>query len=139
MKVNTRYFTVSESSGGTNLVLSTASGAMTATFGNQRMSVYTISIDESTSLVTLTQSKMIAETQYIQVQQGRRYAGQQLYYPLAPAVGYTLINWQPVVESNTSETTFDQGSMQFISPVDMYDPTDVDDKYLVFPKANILV
>jgi hypothetical protein len=139
MTVNTRYFTVSESSGGTNLVLSTASGAMQSTFGDQRMSIYTISVDLDTRLVTLAQSTMTAETQYIQIQQGRRYAGQQLYYPTTPATGYTLINWLPVGESNTNETTFDQGSMQFISPVDMYDPTDVDDKYLVFPKANILV
>jgi len=29
--------------------------------------------------------------------------------------------------------------MAFEQPVDMYDPTDRDDKYLVFPKANILV
>jgi len=29
--------------------------------------------------------------------------------------------------------------MAFEVPVDMYDPTDRDDKYLVFPKANILV
>jgi hypothetical protein len=36
-------------------------------------------------------------------------------------------------------TTFDGASMQFEAPVDMYDPTDRDDKYLVFPKANILV
>jgi len=36
-------------------------------------------------------------------------------------------------------TTFDGASMQFEAPVDMYDPTDRNDKYLVFPKANILV
>jgi len=42
------------------------------------------------------------------------------------------------VESGT-QTTFDENSMKFTAPVDMYDPTDRDDKYLVFPKANILV
>ena len=36
-------------------------------------------------------------------------------------------------------TTFDVNSMQFIDPVDMYNPTDEYDKYLVFPKTNILV
>jgi len=36
-------------------------------------------------------------------------------------------------------TTFDGASMQFEAPVDMYNPTDRNDKYLVFPKANILV
>jgi hypothetical protein len=39
----------------------------------------------------------------------------------------------------TNETTFDQDSMQFIQPVDMYNPGQINDKYLVFPKSNILV
>jgi hypothetical protein len=37
-----------------------------------------------------------------------------------------------------SSTTFDQNSMQFTAPVDMYSNTQVYDKYLVFPKRNIL-
>lgn len=36
-------------------------------------------------------------------------------------------------------TTFDGGSLQFETPVDMYNPSDRIDKYLVFPKTNILV
>jgi hypothetical protein len=35
-------------------------------------------------------------------------------------------------------TTFDGGSMQFTAPVDMYTNTQSYDKYLVFPKRNIL-
>lgn len=35
-------------------------------------------------------------------------------------------------------TTFDQNSLQFVDPVDMYSSTQVYDKYLVFPKRNIL-
>lgn len=35
-------------------------------------------------------------------------------------------------------TVFDGGSMQFIAPVDMYSNTQAYDKYLVFPKRNIL-
>jgi len=35
-------------------------------------------------------------------------------------------------------TIFDQDSMQFIAPVDMYSNTQIYDKYLVFPKRNIL-
>jgi hypothetical protein len=35
-------------------------------------------------------------------------------------------------------TTFDSGSMQFTAPVDMYSNTQAYDKYLVFPKRNIL-
>lgn len=37
-----------------------------------------------------------------------------------------------------SSTTFDQNSMQFTAPVDMYSTTQEYDKYLVFPKRNIL-
>ena len=40
---------------------------------------------------------------------------------------------------DTIATTFDGASMQFTAPVDMYNPSDRNDKYLVFPKANILV
>jgi hypothetical protein len=36
-------------------------------------------------------------------------------------------------------TTFDATSMRFEAPVDMYSNTDVYDKYLVFPRRNILV
>ena len=36
-------------------------------------------------------------------------------------------------------TIFDGGSMQFIDPVDMYTTTTAYDKYLMFPKRNILV
>ena len=36
-------------------------------------------------------------------------------------------------------TTFDASSMKFEAPVDMYSSTDVYDKYLVFPRRNILV
>jgi len=35
-------------------------------------------------------------------------------------------------------TTFDQNSMQFTAPVDMYSSTQIYDKYLVFTKRNIL-
>lgn len=63
-------------------------------------------------------------------------------------------NWDPVVEqwipqppaattfdlSSGSPTTFDGGSVRFITPVDLYqDSTTTDyDKYLVFPKRNII-
>jgi hypothetical protein len=35
-------------------------------------------------------------------------------------------------------TIFDGGSLEFIAPVDMYSSTQIYDKYLVFPKRNIL-
>jgi len=122
-----------------NTALTTAAGSMFVNFGNTRMAVYTISVDAVTTLVTLVPTQLTAETQYIQINRGQQYAGQQLYYPTSPAQGYTVVAWIDVPASNTTETTFDGGSMAFIQPVDMYDPSDRDDKYLVFPKANILV
>jgi hypothetical protein len=139
MIVNSSYFTVSTSQGGTSTTLSTESGSMAANFGNTRMAVYTISVDPVTTLVTLTPTQVTAETQYVQISRGTQYAGQQLYYPTSPAQGYTLVAWIDVPASNTTETTFDGTSMAFEAPVDMYNPTNRDDKYLVFPKANILV
>jgi hypothetical protein len=139
MTVNTSYFTVSETTSGSDVVLSTAAGNMVANFGNTRMAVYTINVDPVNTIVTLTPTQLTAETQYVQIVRGQQYAGQQLYYPTSPAQGYTLVNWINVPASNTTETTFDGASMAFEAPVDMYDPTDRDDKYLVFPKANILV
>lgn len=46
------------------------------------------------------------------------------------------ITW--VNSYNGQPTTFDQNSMMFIDPVDMYSSTQIYDKYLVFPKKNIL-
>lgn len=139
MTVNTRLFTVSTTQGGTNTTLTSDSGTMSMSFGNERMAVWQISVDPVSTLVTLTPYEKTAETQYVQIQRGSTFAGQQLYYPTSPAEGYTVVNWIQVPESNVGETTFDQGSMAFEVPVDMYDPTDAFDKYLVFPKTNILV
>ena len=48
---------------------------------------------------------------------------------------FTLANW---TYGTPPGTTFDGGSMQFIAPVDMYSSTNEYDKYLVFPRRNIL-
>lgn len=42
------------------------------------------------------------------------------------------------ITQTSQDTTFDDNSLQFNSPVDMYDYTDKYNKYLVFPKTNIL-
>jgi hypothetical protein len=54
-----------------------------------------------------------------------------------------LVNWQnnagvTVIWLSNIPTIFDGGSMQFIEPVDMYSNSTEYDKYLVFPKTNIL-
>ena len=47
-----------------------------------------------------------------------------------------VVSWQNSYNGNS--TVFDGGSMQFTDPVDMYSNTTNYDKYLVFPKRNIL-
>jgi len=48
---------------------------------------------------------------------------------------FTLAEW---TYATPPGTTFDGGSMQFTAPVDMYSSTDAYDRYLLFPRRNIL-
>jgi hypothetical protein len=50
--------------------------------------------------------------------------------------GGEIVTWTN--EYNNQPTTFDGNSLQFIAPVDMYSNTNEYDKYLMFPKRNIL-
>ena len=145
--VNSTQFTLTETLGGTTPVnLSTATGSMFANWGNYRMDIYEISIQPGTltnpAVVILNSLQQTAPNDYVTVTQGATYNTAQLYRPTAPGPGLTLINWQNLITVITvigNETTFDQASMQFIAPVDMYNTSDALDKYLVFPKQNILV
>jgi hypothetical protein len=127
--------------------LSNDSGSMTAVWGNARMDIYEVTIVPAASsqdvpTVQLSPYQQVAPNSYVTVTQGEYYGTSQLFRPTSPASGLTLINWQPLITSITvigNETTFDEGSMQFIAPVDTYTTSDALDKYLVFPKANILV
>jgi hypothetical protein len=126
--------------------LTTSTGDMTANWGNFRMDIYEISIQPATAtdpaVVLLNPLQQVAPNNYVTVTQGASYNTAQLYRPTAPGSGLTLINWQSLITVITvvgNETTFDEASMQFIAPVDMYNTSDALDKYLVFPKANILV
>jgi hypothetical protein len=123
----------------TPVTLTTATGSLVGNFGNDRMDIWQISVDPITTLVTLTHVKQTAPNQYVQISRGTEYRSAQLYHPLNPGVDLTRVSWLPFATVVTTETTFDQGSMEFIEPVDMYNPGDAYDKYLVFPKSNILV
>lgn len=105
---------------------------------NQRMAIYRISVNPLDGIVTLTLDQQPGVGDYVEITRGSFYRSAQLYYPSSPGQGLTAISWLPLLTIVTTETTFDQGSMAFVDPVDMYDPTDQYDKYLVFPKANIL-
>jgi hypothetical protein len=124
---------------GAALALSTDAGAMTATTYNERMAVYQISVDPVTEIVTLTVVDQTEATDYVQISRGSQYRSAQLYRPTVAASGLNRISWLTLTTVVTTETEFDQGSVEFIEPVDMYNPTDSNDKYLVFPKSNILV
>jgi len=126
--------------------LTNDSGDMTVNWGNARMDIWEITIQPATAtdpaVVLLNPLQQVAPNYFVQVTQGTTYNTAQLYRPTAPGAGLTLINWQSLITVITvigNETTFDEASMQFIAPVDMYDTSDTLDKYLVFPKANILV
>jgi hypothetical protein len=106
---------------------------------NERMAIYTIAVDPETEFVTLTLTTQTEENDFVQITRGSFYRSAQLRYPTSPAPGLTQISWVPLETVVTTETIFDGGSLAFESPVDMYDPTDQFDKYLVFPKTNILV
>ena len=129
------------------LPLTDASGSMTANWGNSRLDIYEVTIVPAASAqdaptVQLTPYQQVAPNSFVTVTQGEYYNTAQLFVPTSPGPGLTLINWQPLITSITvvgNETTFDEGSMQFIAPVDTYTTSDALDKYLVFPKANILV
>jgi hypothetical protein len=122
------------------LNLTTASGTMVANYNNERMAIFSISTSNDTVFLTL-QTQTITDD-YVESQQGLFYRpGTLLYRTAVPAPGLTRVNWQPLITAVpviVDETIFDGGSLQFVEPVDMYDPTDSSDKYLIFPKVNIL-
>ena len=137
--VNGTQFTLEDPSNpGSVYQLTTASGSMSAGFNNQRMGIWNISVS-SDDIVTLTLAQQTGQNQYVAVQQGTQYHGNQLYFAGSPPAGLTRVTWTVIAESSSTQTIFDEGSVAWIEPVDMYDPTDTYDKYLVFPKSNILV
>lgn len=131
-------FQISESPGGAVKSLTTAAGTMTARPANQRMAIYRINISEQ-DIVTLTLIRQTYSDEFVQITRGTFFLSAYLYYPSSPGTGLTRVSWLPLATQSGSVTTFDQNSMQFVEPVDMYDPSDRVDKYLVFPKQNILV
>jgi hypothetical protein len=124
---------------GTTLSLTNDTGAMSAITYNERLAVYQITVDPITTVVRLNLVGQTSTGDFVQVLRGDRYRSAQLYIPNAPGPELTRISWLPLTTVVTEETTFDQGSVEFIEPVDMYNPGEINDKYLVFPRTNILV
>ena len=124
---------------GTTLSLADDTGTMSAITYNERLAVYQITVDPITTVVRLNLVGQTSTGDFVQVIRGDRYRSAQLYIPNAPGPELTRISWLPLTTVVTEETTFDQGSVEFIEPVDMYNPGETNDKYLVFPRTNILV
>ena len=124
---------------GAQLALSNGAGLMNVSTYNERMAVYQILVDPITTVVKLSLVAQTASNEYVRIVRGSQYRSAQLYRPNSPGANLTRISWLPLTTVVTDETTFDQGSVEFIEPVDMYNPEQTNDKYLVFPKANILV
>lgn len=137
--VSATRFTISESVGGSTVALTDDTGNMTGKPANLRMAIYRMNLDIESGLVKLTLVTQTFSNQWININSGNFYRSASLYYPGSPAAGLSRVNWQPLLTVLTTETIFDGGSIAFIEPVDMYNPTDTIDKYLVFPKQNILV
>lgn len=132
-------FSITETPGGvTPVALTDGTGTMIARAADERMGIWTINLDPVTQIVTLVLTVQTDPLDWVQVQRGVTYAGAQLYYPTSVEPGFKQVAWQPLVQVPEIPTTFDGDSMQFTDPVDMYDPTDNFDKYLVFPYQNIL-
>ena len=104
---------------------------------NQRMGIWLITVDDK-NIVHLTLLQNTTSYDFVKVLNGTRYGGARLYVPQIPGPGLLLINWQYIPISTQGPTVFDGNSLQFIAPVDMYTNTQIYDKYLVFPKRNIL-
>lgn len=106
---------------------------------NERMAIYTISVNPVTEIVSLTLVEQPTTNNWVQINRGTEYRSAQLYYPSSPGENLTQISWLPLITVVENETVFDGGSVAWEEPVDMYDPTDRYDKYIVFPKSNILI
>lgn len=132
-------FSITATAGGvTPVSLTNGTGDMIAQSANQRMGIYTIDVDPLTSIVTLTLTVQTDPYDWVRVLRGTSNAGAELYYPPSPESGDTRVSWQPLIPDVTTGTIFDGGSLQFVEPVDMYEPGDNYDKYLVWPRQNIL-
>ena len=103
---------------------------------NDRMSIWTIAIDPDTELITLSKTKDTDENDYIKVMEGVKYGSNFLFYPEYD--GSTVVSWQYVEADSTTQTIFDGGSTRFISNVDTYVSDDRYDKYVRYPKHNII-
>jgi len=102
-----------------------------------RLAIYRINVDAS-NVVSLTLETTVTTNNSIRITRGVRFNNTDLYLPNSAPAGLVLPTWSLIPEQATTPTIFDGGATTFISPADRWTASDEFDKYLVFPKTNIL-
>jgi hypothetical protein len=102
----------------------------------ERLSIYRITVSNGIATLALVTITNIFD--YVLITRGDTWAGTELYLPPAPTPGLLIRTWSLIPEEPGQETIFDGGSTRFITPADRWTDTDEFDKYLVFPRTNIL-
>lgn len=105
----------------------------------ERLGIYRITVDPN-NVVQLSLVTAGETYDSVYVVSGRTFSGNALYIPNSPGPGLLEISWQYVPENEaTKETIFDGNSTRFIAPADQYlTVPDTYDKYLLYPRTNIL-
>jgi len=109
-----------------------------STENNDRMSIWTISVNSETNIITLTKTTDTTTNDYIKITEGLSYGNSFLFFPTSSAPGLRFVSWQHTNFEDTVETLFDGGSTRFISKADVYVSDDKFDKYVLYPKHNII-
>jgi len=102
----------------------------------ERLSIYRMIL--TNGIVTLNLVAVTNLFDYVLITRGDTWAGYELYLPPSPTPGLLIRTWSLIPEEPGQETIFDGGSTRFITPADRWTDTDEFDKYLVFPRTNIL-
>ena len=109
-----------------------------STENNDRMSIWTISVNSGTNIISLSKTTDTVTNNYIKITEGLAYGSNFLYFPTSSAPGLRYVNWQFTNFDDTDQTLFDGGSTRFISKADNYVSDDRLDKYVLYPKHNII-
>jgi hypothetical protein len=104
---------------------------------SRRLNIYRMIVGED-NLVRLVEDSLTTTSSFVQVLSGATFAGEDLYIPTVPNPGFQFVSWTILEQTPAQETVFDGGSTRFIAPADQYNTTDEFDKYLLYPKTNIL-
>jgi hypothetical protein len=104
---------------------------------NQRLAIWKMVLLPG-DVVKLELFQEIETYDTVTIINGKKYRNSTLYVPSSAGSDSRYISWSNLPTFTNTPTVFDHNSMQFITPVDLYCPTDVYDQYLMFPKRNII-